>query len=95
MAADLTTVYVPVDWTAADVAEEAAQMWEDDWEPYCQGGALLMVSPNGRVHSLADLFWDEDPSWPLYAGAVWDRLVEVCAGMLNRRRRRAGGRMDE
>jgi hypothetical protein len=83
-------VEVAVDWTAGDVAREAAEMWEQGWEPSAQGGTLLLSSPGGRDASLADVFWDErDPSWPAYAEAVWARLVDVCAAMLDRRGRRA------
>lgn len=95
--ADITTVCIPVGWTSDDVAEEAAQMWEEDYyEPACCGGAMVFVAETGRVASLTDLFRDDDdPSWPLYAEAVWVRLVEVCAAMLNRHRRRVEGRMGE
>lgn len=88
------SVELPVDWTAEDVAEEAAQMWEEGYyEPACRGGALVFAAETGQSASLADLFQDDDdPSWPLYAEAVWVRLVEVCAAMLNRRLRRAEGR---
>jgi hypothetical protein len=89
-------VRVPCSWSAADVAIEAAEMWKHGWSPACQGGVLLFVSADedgGVRHlSLGDVFEEaDDPEWTVYAGAVWERLVEVCEAMTvgNRRWRRA------
>ena len=91
------TVEVPAGWTAGDVAEEAAQLWEKGWEPGCRGGALLFVSPVGRRLTPPLLFGDDaDSSMMVYADLVWARLVDVCAAMLlgNRQSRRATARVE-
>jgi hypothetical protein len=80
----------PKVWSADDVAELAAELYENGWEPAARGGQLWWITPHRLPLPLGMAYFIEpDDGWP-FLEAVWDRLVDVHLAMSygNRQRRR-------